>query len=256
MAFENPLLRPSNTRQEALRYLWSDEPESEAQPAPSSSIADFFGVDTGAAQANPTAPVQGGGGGGGGGESTGEGPSGETTPYGGLFGGLPSMVVQGISAAVPGFGYLYGAAQGVAGAEAANNLQAAMAEWGGNPNVGAGKVAAGVMGMFGQTPEGLENARAFASNFANEANMVGYMTAISDPTIGKIADQTITERGGQYNANDYGKVAADIANTIAAANEETRLASENAYNSSGSFEGAGDSQTQSSLEGDTGGYYG
>lgn len=228
MAFENPLLRPSNTRQAALRYLWSDEPESEAQPAPSSSIADFFGVDTGAAQATPTAPVQGGVGGG---ESTGKGPSGETTPYGGLFGGLPSMVVQGINAAVPGFGYLYGAAQGVAGAEAANNLQTAMAEWGGNPNVGAGKVAAGVMGLFGQTPEGLENARAFASNFANEANMVGYITAISDPTIGKIADQTITQSGGQYNANDYGKVAADIANTIAAANEETRLAAESAYNS-------------------------
>ena len=231
MAFENPLLLPSNTRQAALRYLWSDEPESEAQPAPSSSIADFFGVDTGAAQATPTAPVQGGVGGG---ESTGKGPSGETTPYGGLFGGLPSMVVQGINAAVPGFGYLYGAAQGVAGAEAANNLQAAMAEWGGNPNVGAGKVAAGVMGLFGQTPEGLENARAFASNFANEANMVGYITAISDPTIGKIADQTITQSGGQYNANDYGKVAADIANTIAAANEETRLAAESAYNSSSS----------------------
>lgn len=231
MAFENPLLRPSNTRQAALRYLWSDEPESEAQPAPSSSIADFFGVDTGAAQATPTAPVQGGGGGG---ESTGEGASGETTPYGGLFGGLPSMVVKGINAVVPGFGYLYGAAQGVAGAEAANNLQAAMAEWGGNPNVGAGKVAAGVMGMFGQTPEGLANAKAFASNFANEANMVGYITAISDPTIGKIADQTITQSGGKYNANDYGKVAADIANTIAAANEETRLAAESAYNSSSS----------------------
>jgi hypothetical protein len=236
MAFENPLLRPSNTRQAALRYLWSDEPESEAQPAPSSSIADFFGVDTGAAQADPTAPVQadptapvqGGG------ESTGEGASGKTTPYGGLFGGLPSLVVKGINAAVPGFGYLYGAAQGVAGAEAANNLQAEMEKWGGNPNVGTSKVAAGIMGMFGQTPEGLENAKAFASNFANEANMVGYITAISDPTIGKIADQTITQSGGQYNANDYGKVAADIANTIAAANEETRLAAESAYNSSSS----------------------
>ena len=234
MAFENPLLRPSNTRQAALRYLWSDEPESEAQPAPSSSIADFFGVGTGAAQAAPTAPTAPVQGGGGGGESTGEGPSGETTPYGGLFGGLPSMVVQGINAAVPGFGYLYGAAQGVAGAEAANNLQAAMAEWGGNPNVGTSKVAAGIMGMFGKTPEGLANAKAFTSNFANESNLVGYMTAISDPTIGKIADQTITQSGGQYNANDYGKVAADIANTIAAANEETRLAAESAYNSSSS----------------------
>jgi hypothetical protein len=26
MAFENPLLKPSNTRQAALKYLWSDEP--------------------------------------------------------------------------------------------------------------------------------------------------------------------------------------------------------------------------------------
>jgi hypothetical protein len=59
MAFENPLLRPSATRQAALQYLWSDEPESaiQASPAPSSSsssIANFFGVG----EASPsTAPA-------------------------------------------------------------------------------------------------------------------------------------------------------------------------------------------------------
>ena len=66
MAFENPLLRPSNTRQAALRYLWSDEPESaiQASPAPSSSsssfIADLFGVGEASpstGQATPAAPA-------------------------------------------------------------------------------------------------------------------------------------------------------------------------------------------------------
>jgi chemotaxis protein histidine kinase CheA len=65
MAFENPLLRPSATRQAALQYLWSDEPEStiQASPAPSSSsssIANFFGVGEASpstGQATPAAPA-------------------------------------------------------------------------------------------------------------------------------------------------------------------------------------------------------
>ena len=69
MAFENPLLRPSATRQAALQYLWSDEPESaiQASPAPSSSsssfIADLFGVGEASpstGQAAPAAPVSSG----------------------------------------------------------------------------------------------------------------------------------------------------------------------------------------------------
>jgi hypothetical protein len=48
MAFENPLLRPSATRQSALRYLWSDEPESTSTPqqqGTSFSIVDnVFGL--------------------------------------------------------------------------------------------------------------------------------------------------------------------------------------------------------------------
>jgi len=69
MAFENPLLQPSASRQAALRYLWSDEPESaiQASPAPSSSsssfIADLFGVGEASpstGQAAPAAPVSSG----------------------------------------------------------------------------------------------------------------------------------------------------------------------------------------------------
>jgi hypothetical protein len=90
MAFENPLLRPSATRQAALQYLWSDEPESaiQASPAPSSSssIANFFGVGEASpstGQATPAAPAA---------PTSSEGSDNssgiavaEATPYGGLF---------------------------------------------------------------------------------------------------------------------------------------------------------------------------
>ena len=49
MAFENPLLKPSNTRQAALKYLWSDEPAGDTvvnngSSSSASVVADAFGV--------------------------------------------------------------------------------------------------------------------------------------------------------------------------------------------------------------------
>ena len=49
MAFENPLLKPSNTRQAALKYLWSDEPTGDTVVNTGSSssgsvVADAFDV--------------------------------------------------------------------------------------------------------------------------------------------------------------------------------------------------------------------
>ena len=240
MAFENPLLRPSNTRQAALQYLWSDEPESaiQASPAPSSSsssfIADLFGggeasPSTGqATPAAPAAPISSEGGG----SSSGI-PVAEATSYGGLFGGLPGWAVNVIGMGIPGFGAMYGAASGYGGQVSANNLGTAMDAWGGDPNVSGNPALAALGGAFGYTPEGLENAKAFASNFSNEANMAGYIAAATDPTIGDLTNAAITEQVGQqdiaYTADDYGKIAAEITATITAANAETRAAAETAY---------------------------
>jgi hypothetical protein len=239
MAFENPLLRPSATRQAALQYLWSDEPESaiQASPAPSSSsssIANFFGVgeaspSTGqATPAAPAAPTSSEGG-----DSSSGIPVAEATPYGGLFGGLPGLAVSAINMGIPGFGAMYGAASGYGGQVSANNLGTAMDAWGGDPNVSGSPALAALGGAFGYTPEGLENAKAFAGNFSNEANMAGYIAAATDPTIGDLTNAAITEQVGQqdiaYTADDYGKIAAEITATIAAANAETQAAAEAAY---------------------------
>jgi hypothetical protein len=242
MAFENPLLRPSATRQAALQYLWSDEPESaiQASPAPSSSssssssIANFFGVgeaspSTGqATPAAPAAPTSSEGG-----DSSSGIPVAEATPYGGLFGGLPGLAVSAINMGIPGFGAMYGAASGYGGQVSANNLGIAMDAWGGDPNVSGSPALAALGGAFGYTPEGLENAKAFAGNFSSEANMTGYIAAATDPTIGDLTNAAITEQVGQqdiaYTADDYGKIAAEITATIAAANAETQAAAEAAY---------------------------
>jgi hypothetical protein len=239
MAFENPLLRPSATRQAALQYLWSDEPESaiQASPAPSSSsssIANFFGGNeaspsTGqATPAAPAAPISSEGG-----DSSSGIPVAEATPYGGLFGGLPGWAVSAIGMGIPGFKAMYGAASGYGAQASANNLGTAMDAWGGDPNVSGSPALAALGGAFGYTPEGLENAKAFAGNFSNEANMAGYIAAATDPTIGDLTNAAITKQVGQqdiaYTADDYGKIAAEITATIAAANAETQAAAEAAY---------------------------
>jgi hypothetical protein len=238
MAFENPLLRPSATRQAALQYLWSDEPENaiQASPAPSSSssIGNFFGVgeaspSTGqATPAAPAAPTSSEGG-----DSSSGIAVAEATPYGGLFGGLPSLAVSAIGMGIPGFKAMYGAASGYGGQVSANNLGTAMDAWGGDPNVSGSPALAALGGAFGYTPEGLENAKAFAGNFSSEANMTGYIAAATDPTIGDLTNAAITEQVGQqdiaYTADDYGRIAAEITATIAAANAETQAAAEAAY---------------------------
>jgi hypothetical protein len=238
MAFENPLLRPSATRQAALQYLWSDEPENaiQASPAPSSSssIGNFFGVgeaspSTGqATPAAPAAPTSSEGG-----DSSSGIAVAEATPYGGLFGGLPSLAVSAIGMGIPGFKAMYGAASGYGGQVSANNLGTAMDAWGGDPNVSGSPALAALGGAFGYTPEGLENAKAFAGNFSSEANMTGYIAAATDPTIGDLTNAAITEQVGQqdiaYTADDYGRIAAEITATIAAANAETQAAAETAY---------------------------
>jgi len=139
-------------------------------------------------------------------------------PYSGLFNQVPNSVMSLFGRAVPFAGLALGAAQGYSGATAANALQADMEAWGGQPNVAADPVTSALMGAFGQTPEGLENALGFASNFADSAAMVGYMDAVSDPSVQAITDAVMTAQLGQtsnsYSANEYGVTAASISNAI------------------------------------------
>jgi len=224
MAFENPLLRPSATRQAALQYLWSDEPESAIQAAPapssSSSIGNFFGVGEASpstGQATPaatTAPVSAEGS-----DSSSGIAVAEATPYGGLFGGLPSLAVNAINMGVPGFGAMYGAASGYAGQTSANNLGTAMDAWGGDPNVSGSPALAALGGAFGYTPEGLENAQAFAGNFGNEANMAGYMAAADSSTpIGSLTQAIAATQLGQTNEqmtpDQYGQLGLATVNAV------------------------------------------
>jgi hypothetical protein len=221
MAFENPLLRPSATRQAALRYLWSDEPESAIQastaPSSSSSIGNFFGVGEASPSTAPTAPAAPTS------SESSDNSSGiavaEATPYGGLFGGLPGLAVSAINMGIPGFGAIYGAASGYGGQVSANNLGTAMAAWGGDPNVSGSPALAALMGAFGSTPEGLENAKAFAGNFSNEANMSGYMAAAqSSSPIGALTQAISATQLGQTNAemtaDQYGQLAVDTQNAV------------------------------------------
>jgi hypothetical protein len=221
MAFENPLLRPSATRQAALQYLWSDEPESAIQastaPSSSSSIGNFFGVGEASPSTAPTAPAAPTS------SESSDNSSGiavaEATPYGGLFGGLPGLAVSAINMGIPGFGAIYGAASGYGGQVSANNLGTAMAAWGGDPNVSGSPALAALMGAFGSTPEGLENAKAFAGNFSNEANMSGYMAAAqSSSPIGALTQAISATQLGQTNAemtaDQYGQLAVDTQNAV------------------------------------------
>jgi hypothetical protein len=122
MAFENPLLRPSATRQAALQYLWSDEPESaiQASPAPSSSssIANFFGVgeaspSTGqATPAAPAAPTSSEGGEAGGSSSNtgltiGIGNATDTITQDAMIAALWGLITGGIPGAIQGGGKSY-----------------------------------------------------------------------------------------------------------------------------------------------------
>jgi hypothetical protein len=113
-----------------------------------------------------------------------------------FFGGLPGLAVSAINMGIPGFGAMYGAASGYGAQASANNLGTAMAAWGGDPNVSGSPALAALMGAFGSTPEGLENAKAFAGNFSNEANLSGYMAAAdSSSPIG-----SLTQAISRYSA--------------------------------------------------------
>jgi hypothetical protein len=155
-------------------------------------------------------------------------------PYASLFSPVPGVARGLVNMMVPGAGLIVGAGQGYQNALAANAMQEAMNQWGGEPNVASDPFMSSVLGAFGQTTQGIENAQAFASNFDDSSAMQGYMAAASDPTIQSITDAIMTTQLGQtnnaYTTNEYGMTAAAV-NAAIQANLSAGMSKANAIQS-------------------------
>ena len=131
-------------------------------------------------------------------------------PYSSLFNPLPKFVKAGANMLIPGAGALIGAASGYQNAVGANAMQTALSAYGGEPNTTADPFVSALMGAFGRSPEGVENAQALASNFESPENLYGYMAAAQDPAISDIVSNyyaSLAENGQTYQsptANDVG----------------------------------------------------
>jgi hypothetical protein len=155
-------------------------------------------------------------------------------PYASLFSPMSGVARGLVNMMVPGVGLIVGAGQGYQNALAANAMQSAMEQWGGEPNVASDPFMSSVLGAFGQTTQGIENAQAFASNFDDSSAMQGYMAAASDPTIQSITDAIMTTQLGQtnnaYTTNEYGMTAAAV-NAAIQANLSAGMSKANAIQS-------------------------
>ena len=155
-------------------------------------------------------------------------------PYASLFSPMSGVARGLVNMMVPGAGLIVGAGQGYQNALAANAMQSAMEQWGGEPNVASDPFMSSVLGAFGQTTQGIENAQAFASNFDDSSAMQGYMAAASDPTIQSITDAIMTTQLGQtnnaYTTNEYGMTAAAV-NAAIQANLSAGMSKSNAIQS-------------------------
>lgn len=117
MAFENPFLKPSATRQSALRYLFSDSPDSTTQNTSNNSysiVDNAMGVSNAKAEFEAFV-LNAGGEGGEGGENSGQGPLGigkatnaihakafQAFVMGYLSGGLPGAIKGGMQSLAKG----------------------------------------------------------------------------------------------------------------------------------------------------------
>ncbi len=130
----------------------------------------------------------------------------QSDPYYSLFNPIPGLVRAGINQLIPGAGMLIGAGQGYQNAIGANAMQTALSAYGGQPNTAANPMLSALMGVIGQSPQGVENAQALASQFDNPQNLYGYMAAATDPAISQIAESLIGRSGGTLNANQVGSI--------------------------------------------------
>lgn len=125
-------------------------------------------------------------------------------PYSSLFNPFPKYAKSLINMAIPFAGPLIGAASGYQNAIGANAMQTALQAYGGEPNTKADPFTSALLGAIGMDQQGVENAKALASNFDSPENLYGYMAAARDPAISQIAEAMIANSGGTMNANQVG----------------------------------------------------
>ena len=131
-------------------------------------------------------------------------------PYSSLFNPFPKYAKSLINMAIPFAGPLIGAASGYQNAVGANAMQTALAAYGGEPSTKADPFTSALLGAIGMDQQGVENAKALASNFDSPENLYGYMAAARDPAISNIVSNyyaSLAEGGQTYQSptpNDVG----------------------------------------------------
>jgi hypothetical protein len=227
MAFENPLLKPSNTRQAALKYLWSDEPTGDTVVNTGSSssgsvVADAFDVGNLTTDAVAKAINISNNGG--------EYNPNDTTDY-----SLEAIQNPGDAwRAFDKYGSKAIGLLGMLGLPFAGSIRAS-AEQNFANNFG-NMIGAYVEPFGGQLPDGrnpffagalaaipviggkfeadnVESLRALRDQFSNDENIRGYFAGGVDPGVGKIVAGTVQD----YNTlspDAYGEKANQVQNKI------------------------------------------
>lgn len=228
MAFENPLLKPSNTRQAALKYLWSDEPTGDTVVNTGSSssgsvVADAFGVgalqDEAVAKALNIA------------SNGGEYNPNDATDYAAKALSSPVEALNAFndygSKAISLLGFFglpfAGAISAGIKQDLANNVMGLVnnfvAPYGGEVAEGKSPLGAGLSSML---PFGLgdkigdnnvESAVSLAQQFGTTGALAGYFTAGLDPMIGQITDGMIEDKTSITPAQ-YGTIGQAVSERI------------------------------------------
>jgi len=276
MAFENPLLKPSSTRQAALRYLFSDSPTDEASGTTSGLEGNLSPSQTAEMDAatNTIANIAANIASNGGEYDPSAGISGQADPVVALnalnsYGPTVSVVANAL-----GLGGFVNLAQ----QSLSNQIDTALASLGGETTgqsslglsaLGMGLGLMGVPGagfISGANKDTISNATGFVSNFQNMAQLQGYIDAAKNPALqSQIA--SMIENPNTITPAQYGTLANYVAQTgnpnvtvgapiISEVPTPTDLGMLSRGTTSNSYSGAGMSQTQASLRGDSGGYYG
>lgn len=223
MAFENPLLKPSNTRQAALKYLWSDEPTGDTVMQQTGSVvADAFDVGNLTTDAVAKAINISNNGG--------EYNPNDTTDYSLEATQNPGDAWRAFdkygSKAIGLLGALglpfAGSIKAYAQQELANNygnmIGAYVEPFGGqlpderNPLLAGALAAIPVIGGKFEA-DNVESLRALRDQFSNDVNTRGYFAGGVDPGVGKIVAGTVKD----YNTlspDAYGEKANQVQDKI------------------------------------------
>jgi hypothetical protein len=223
MAFENPLLKPSNTRQAALKYLWSDEPTGDTVMQQTGSVvADAFDVGNLTTDAVAKAINISNNGG--------EYNPNDTTDYSleaiqnpgdawRAFDKYGSKAIGLLGAlGLPFAGSIKAYAQQELANNYGNMIGAYVEPFGGQLPDGRNPFLAGALAAIpiigGQfEADNVESLRALRDQFSNDVNTRGYFAGGVDPGVGKIVAGTVKD----YNTlspDAYGEKANQVQDKI------------------------------------------